>query len=112
VLGERIERNLHGLLETLIQAKYSKSRHGLLEKANLSLEVLRFQIRLAKDLRCLKATSYGFASKAIDDIGRQVGSWLWSLVRRGSPDPAVPLTEGLLSSTSIEWITHGMIPDL
>jgi hypothetical protein len=26
VLGERIERNVYGLLETLIQAKYTKNR--------------------------------------------------------------------------------------
>jgi hypothetical protein len=78
VLGERIERNLYGLLETLIQAKYSRNRQRLLEQANLALEVLRFQMRLAKDLECLKVKSYGFASKAIDDIGRQIGGWLKS----------------------------------
>jgi hypothetical protein len=54
VLGERIERNLYDLLETMIQAKYTKQRQPLLEKANLMLEILRFQIRLAKDLQCLK----------------------------------------------------------
>ena len=42
VLGERIERNLYNLLETLIRAKYTKNRQRLLEDANLSLEVLRF----------------------------------------------------------------------
>src|SRR5208283_1995488 len=65
VLGERIERNLYDLLETLIQAKYTKQRQPLLEKANLVLEILRFQMRLAKDLQCLKVESYGFAAKAI-----------------------------------------------
>jgi hypothetical protein len=42
VLGERIERNLYGLLETLIAAKSTKDRRGLLEDANLALEILRF----------------------------------------------------------------------
>jgi hypothetical protein len=54
VLGERIERNLYDLLETLIQAKFTKQRQPLLEKADLMLEILRFQMRLAKDLHCLK----------------------------------------------------------
>src|SRR5258707_15660111 len=72
VLGERIERNLYDLLETLIQAKYTKDRRHLLEQANLTLEILRFQMRLAKDLQCLKVQSYGFAAKAIDEIGRLV----------------------------------------
>jgi len=80
VLGERIERNLYGLglLETLIQAKYTRNRQRLLEDANLALEVLRFQMRLAKDLQCLKVESYGFAARAIDEIGRLVGGWLRS----------------------------------
>jgi 23S rRNA-intervening sequence protein len=76
VLGERIERNLYILLETLIQAKYTKNRQRLLEQANLTLEVLRFQMRLAKDLQCLKVRRYGFAAKAIDEIGRLVGGWI------------------------------------
>ena len=56
VLGERIERNLYDLLETLIRAKYTRQRQPLLEDANLKLEILRFQMRLAKDLQCLKVT--------------------------------------------------------
>jgi hypothetical protein len=83
VLGERIERNLYNLLEILIRAKYSRDRKRLLEEANLALEVLRFQMRLAKDLQCLKVESYGFAAKAIDEVGRLVGGWI-----RRAPEPA------------------------
>src|SRR4051794_629307 len=78
VLGERIERTLYDLLEILIRAKYTRQRQGLLEQANLVLEILRFQARLAKYLQCLKVESYGFAAKAIDEIGRLVGGWLKS----------------------------------
>jgi hypothetical protein len=78
VLGERIERNLYALLESLIRAKYTKNRQRLLEEANLTLELLRFQMRLAKDLQCLKVESYGFAARSIDEIGRLVGGWLRS----------------------------------
>ena len=58
VLGERLERTLYDLLETLIQAKYQRERAALLEAANLKLEILRFQARLAKDLQSLKLSSY------------------------------------------------------
>jgi hypothetical protein len=78
VLGERLERNLYDLLETLIKARYTRQRQPVLEQANLTLEILRFQVRLAKDLGCLKTNSYGFAAKAIDEIGRLVGGWLKS----------------------------------
>jgi len=55
VLGERIERNLYNLLETLIAAKYTKNRQRLLEEANLALEVLRFPMGLAMGLQGMKA---------------------------------------------------------
>ena len=76
VLGERIERNLYDVLEMLIKAKYTRQRDELLRQVNLTLEILRFQMRLAKDLQCLKVESYGFAAKALDEIGRLVGGWL------------------------------------
>jgi hypothetical protein len=78
VLGERIERRLYDLLETLIQAKYTRNRQALLQQANLHLEILRFQMRLAKDLQCLRVNSYGFAAKAINEIGSMIGGWLKS----------------------------------
>ena len=78
VLGERIERSLYDLLETLIRAKFTRNRQELLQQANLTLEILRSQIRLAKDLQCLKVESYGFAARAIDEIGKLVGGWLRS----------------------------------
>ena len=73
VLGERLERSLYDLLETLIQAKYSRERTPLLNDANLKLEILRFQMRLAKDLECRQVKSYAFAAKQIDEIGKLVG---------------------------------------
>ena len=76
--GPADRTELYALLEILIRAKYTKHRQELLEQANLVLEILRFQIRLAKDLQCLKAESYGFAAKAIDEIGKLVGGWLKS----------------------------------
>src|SRR5207302_5838481 len=76
VLGERIERRLYELLETLLQAKYTRERQALLQRANLSLEILRFQMRLALDLHCLRTNSYGYATKALNEIGGMLGGWL------------------------------------
>ena len=76
VLGERIERSLYGILEGLLTAKYSRDRVPVLAQVNLSLEILRFQLRLAKDLECLRGNSYGFAARAVDEIGRLVGGWI------------------------------------
>ena len=78
VLGERMEQTLYDLLEILIQAKYSRQPKDLLHEANLKLEILRFQIRLAKDLQCVRQNSYAHGGKAVDEIGRLVGGWLRS----------------------------------
>ncbi len=81
VLGERIERNLYDVLEMLIEAKFSKERLEMLKKVNLRLEILRHQIRLAKDLQGVRQKSYLHAAKAIDEIGRMLGGWLNSAKR-------------------------------
>ena len=84
VLGERLERSVYDLLETLIQAKYSRERTPLLNDANLKLEILRFQVRLAKDLECLQVKSYAFAAKQIDEIGKLVGGATHELRKRAT----------------------------
>ncbi len=71
VLGERIERNLYDLLGTLIRAKRNRQRQELLVRANPMLEIMRFQVRLAKVVQCLKVESYGFAEG--HRRGRQAG---------------------------------------
>jgi hypothetical protein len=75
-LGERIERRLYDLLERLIQARYTRERADLLRQANLTLEVLRYQVRLAHELRCLGRASYVYASREMVVIGSMVGGWL------------------------------------
>ncbi|MBY0228535.1 MAG: diversity-generating retroelement protein Avd, partial [Gemmataceae bacterium] len=74
-LGERIERRLYDLLEGLVAARWTKERAGLLREANRSLELLRWQMRLAHDLRCLRASSYEFASRELHGLGAMVGGW-------------------------------------
>lgn len=52
-LGERLELQAYEILENLIRAKYRKDRKAILDDVNLGLEIVRFQIQVAKDLRCL-----------------------------------------------------------
>lgn len=75
VLGERIERQLYGVLENLVRAKYARDRSGLFQDINLQLEILRFQLRLAKDLACLSLKHYGHAAESLLGIGKQLGGW-------------------------------------
>lgn len=81
-MGEQLERRLYRVLELLIQAKFSRERLNLLRDVNLELELLRFQFRLAKDLKCLSIESYGFASREVNEIGKLVGGWMKSSTNR------------------------------
>ena len=75
-LGARLENRLYDVHEGLLRAKYTHDRVQILRDVNLHLEMLRFQFRMAKDLRCMSPQSYGYASRCVNEIGRLVGSWL------------------------------------
>jgi hypothetical protein len=87
-LGAEIERRLLDVLGGLIRAKYSPVdvRVGLLADVNAELEVLRFQVRLSKDLKALPVNSYGHAAGLLEGVGGQVGGWLKaSRAKGGTP---------------------------
>jgi hypothetical protein len=52
-----------------------------LARANLLVKQLRFGVRPAFDLRCLRATGYGFAAGELDAVGRMVGGWRKAVVQ-------------------------------
>ena len=76
-LGDGIEHRLYLVFDHLVRAKYSgRERVPLLREVNLELELLRFQFRMAKDLKCLAVDSYGHATRTLNEVGRMVGGWL------------------------------------
>ena len=77
-LGTSVEKRLQRILELFLRAKFSKQKRQMLSDVNIELEILRFQLRLAKDLGVLTVKSYGFGSKCLLEIGSQTGGWLKS----------------------------------
>ena len=76
-LGERLERQANRVLEGLLRARYdSRGRADLVRQVNVELELLRFQFRLAKDLRCLSLDGYGYSARVVNEVGQMVGGWL------------------------------------
>jgi len=75
-LGIAIENRLQKLLGLLLRAKYSRNKTAVLNEANVELEILRFQIRLAKDLKVLPVKSQGYGAKLTQSIGSQIGGWI------------------------------------
>ena len=76
LLADRIERILLDILEMLIEAVYSKERRGVLIKVNLKLDVLRFMMRIAKDMKYVNVKAYDFFCQSVLEIGRMVGGWV------------------------------------
>jgi len=83
-LGTRIEQTLFDALDVLGEARYAREKQGLLDRANMLLDRLRLQMRLAKDLRLLPLNSYEHQARAVDEIGRMIGGWKRSSMRNVS----------------------------
>jgi len=76
LLGDRVGANLYDILDSLIEAKYSREKVALLQDINTRLERLRFQTRLLHDFGCFSTKRYEYASGLINGIGLSVGGWL------------------------------------
>jgi hypothetical protein len=75
-VGDRLYNTALDVLESLIEATYSRDRQQHLRRANLGIEKLRFLLRLATDLKLLNRTRYEFAARALDETGRLIGGWM------------------------------------
>lgn len=74
-LAERVQGVLFDLIAFLQDAAYGKGRQASLVGAQDCVDKLRLWNRLAKDLKCMNQRQYAFASKQIEEIGKQVGGW-------------------------------------
>lgn len=75
VLGDRILATTYDLFDLLLEARYSKTRHALLDRANLLLERLRFQVRLCVEQQLMTVRQYEYVAGLIDETGRMAGGW-------------------------------------
>ena len=78
-LGTSIENRMQTILALLLKAKYGKEKLAELTAANVELEILRFQVRLAKDVKALPFKSHEHGSKLLLGIGSQIGGWIKSI---------------------------------
>lgn len=84
VLGDRILENVYELFDMLIEAKYGRDKLPLLDRANLRLERMRFQVRLAHDEKLIGPSQYEVAARLIDEVGRLVGGWRRAVIQTAS----------------------------
>ncbi len=69
-------QGLYGLLEALIRVRFAQSKAEQLQSINIELDVLRYQTRLLFDFKVLPLGQYEFASRAINNIGTDLGGWI------------------------------------
>ncbi|MBF0452839.1 MAG: diversity-generating retroelement protein Avd [Candidatus Magnetomorum sp.] len=76
--ANRLDNFALDMVEDLVEARYTKKRKNILQKANLRLEKMRILIRLCKDMNLISYKSYEFAIKAMNEIGQMLGGWIKS----------------------------------
>jgi len=77
-LGERLEGALLDVLESLLEAAYTRAKQQALQRANLRLEIARHLWRLAHELEIVSTRRYAHGAGLMDALGRQIGGWLRS----------------------------------
>jgi len=79
VLGDRMLTTTYDVLDTLVEAKYARPKRDLLQRANLLLDRLRFQVRLCSEEKLISIAQYEYIAGLIDEVGRMLGGWARSL---------------------------------
>lgn len=75
VFGQRIADRALDILEALVEASYSPRKADLLARANRELEVLRWLIRMATDLKLFTPRQYEHCCISLNECGRMIGGW-------------------------------------
>ncbi len=81
-VGDRLVAHGLDLLLLLVESAYTQNKAALLQQAGTKVNGIRYLLRLSKDLKLLSLDSYGFAAERLDEIGRMVGGWRKSAVKR------------------------------
>jgi len=78
LLADRIQNIMSEVLEDLIYSSYAKPDEVIkkLKETNLKLEMLRFYIRISKELKFVSVKGYHYYIKKVNEIGMSVGGWI------------------------------------
>lgn len=87
-IGDRIEVRFERALELLQIATYQSLQEKIptLERALSSVDMLKFFLRVAYEVRALDEKKYIEMSEGLDEAGRQIGGWKKGLQKKTSTD--------------------------
>jgi hypothetical protein len=75
-LGDRMVAALYDLLEGFVTARYARNKLDILQPLSGKLDILQYQTRLLLDFQLMEVKRYEYASRALDELGRQLSGWL------------------------------------
>ena len=75
-LGDRIINHSLDIMETIIEAIYTKKRKDLLSHLNLAIEKLRVLFRICHQRKLISNRQYEFISLELNEAGQMVGGWI------------------------------------
>lgn len=64
------------IVESLVEARYSRSKFLPLKQTNLNLEKLRILFRIAYESRFLSHEAYEYGVRKMNEVGRMLGGWM------------------------------------
>lgn len=76
VLAADIKNTFFELLTLFITANKMQYKKKTLYEADVKLDILRFQLRAAKDLQFLKLKQYEILAANLSEIGKMLGGWI------------------------------------
>ena len=75
-LAAETKRAMFELLQAIIAANKKYHKQSAIEKADIALDVLRYYLRLGRDLGFLPVNKYENWAKMTTEVGKMIGGWL------------------------------------
>lgn len=74
--SDRLNQLGLGVVEDLVEARYSRDKSQILKQMNLKLEKLRILLRICFELKFLSTSAYEQAMSRLQEIGKMLGGWI------------------------------------
>jgi hypothetical protein len=78
-LSQKIDNICLDILELIIQAIFSRTKHNILQQINLKLDVLRSLLQMSFKMQLFSESQYEYISRELLESGKMVGGWLRSV---------------------------------
>ncbi|MGL5965319.1 MAG: diversity-generating retroelement protein Avd [Fusobacteriaceae bacterium] len=75
----RVKNTLREIIKKILKASASDRKKSHLFEADSELKMLRYEMRLAKELKYISIVRYEIISVKLAEIGRMLGGWIKSL---------------------------------